>query len=848
MSVHVIYYQQGHKMMEAVGTEEAYRRYRDSQAQQRWVETIRHPQPETDVSAAKRKLVQFNYSCLPTEDGCLKGAKRLSKSVGMDIDHLSADEVNLVAATAIEKKDELGLLMLERSARGGGLHVVFRRHPEMDQEANLRWASDLLGVEYDAGAKDITRVFFATTSEDLLYLHEDLFDNTECGASEAVDKTATKPDTKTATEAAATASETTQKGERKSGGPTAPMASETTSAVSETVSKPDGQSEEKSQTEEGETTSKEADETTTEEQEDHTGEEASEEEAPLCYKGIPYDRIIEKWWTLYNEGEHPIRSNRNTLTFELAVNLRNICDFDRELMARVIPCYDGFPEAEKLACINSALSEKQTQMPKRLRDVIEAVRQDMKTEDKEDAAVEAMLQDDLQYYNALPKMPQGVRESISAVGPYLAMPAIFAVTPAIGMLATGVRVDIHGKPSQLNLISYIAGDFASGKGSIDPVISAWLSEVKTVDKGYLQQEEEWRVRKRAAKNKKDQPEDPKYPVRCLTLNTTVANLADRLANTGGKHAFSFTPEADTVAQKWRTAMCDFSVMLRQAYDGEAKSADAVNVHIEKLLWNVVMCGTPDALYRVITNYTDGFQSRVAVARTPDNTFAPLTENLYGMRDEYLAKIQQVAHLLPLMSGDVELPKLEQKGRDWLERVRIETLKNDDKIKARQRFRTCPTTMRMMTCLMLCRVAELLIQHHGLQGAEKRLKTEPTLWQNLLQRQQTPQMLMAFDVIADYMLDNALRFFRERIEAAFNSNDYISSDSIRCRKSKNDTIYEQLNNQFTTDEAHGATIGARGFDVPKSRVNTMLMRWERQGMVVRVDKGVYKKTYQNTPLQ
>ena len=853
MSVHVIFYQQGHKMMEAVETEEAYRRYRDSQAQKRWVETIRHPKPETDVSAAKRKLVQFNYSCLPTKDGCLKGAKRLSKSVGMDIDHLSADEVNLVAATAIEKKDELGLLMLERSARGGGLHVVFRRHPEMDQEANLRWASDLLGVEYDAGAKDITRVFFATTSEDLLYLHEDLFDNTECGASEAVDKTATKPATKTATEAAATASETTQKGERKSGGPTAPMASETTSAVSETVSKSDGQSEEKNQTEEGETTSKEADETTTEEQEGHTGKEESEEEKPLRYKGIPYDRIIEKWWAFYNEGEHPIRSNRNTLTFELAVNLRNICDFDRELMARVIPCYDGFPEAEKLACINSALSEKQTQMPKRLRDVIEAVRQDMKTEDKEDAAVEAMLQDDLQYYNALPKMPQGVRESISAVGPYLAMPAIFAVTPAIGMLATGVRVDIHGKPSQLNLISYIAGDFASGKGSIDPVISAWLSEVKTVDKGYLQQEEEWRVRKRAAKNKKDQPEDPKYPVRCLTLNTTVANLADRLANTGGKHAFSFTPEADTVAQKWRTAMCDFSVMLRQAYDGtpydrEAKSADAVNVHIEKLLWNVVMCGTPDALYRVITNYTDGFQSRVAVARTPDNTFAPLTENLYGMRDEYLAKIQQVAHLLPLMTGDVELPKLEQKGRDWLERVRIETLKNDDKIKARQRFRTCPTTMRMMTCLMLCRVAEQLIQHHGLRGAEKRLKTEPTLWQNLLQRQQTPQMLMAFDVIADYMLDNALRFFRERIEAAFNSNDYISSDSIRCRKSKNDTIYEQLNNQFTTDEAHGATIGARGFDVPKSRVNTMLMRWERQGMVVRVDKGVYKKTYQNTPLQ
>ena len=837
MSVHVIFYQQGHKMMEAVATEEAYRRYRDSQAQQRWVETIRHPKPETDVSAAKRKLVQFNYSCLPTKDGCLKGAKRLSKSVGMDIDHLSADEVNLVAATAIEKKDELGLLMLERSARGGGLHVVFRRHSEMDQEANLRWASDLLGVEYDAGAKDITRVFFATTSEDLLYLHEDLFDNTECGAATG-SATATKPATTsstkttsmTTTEAAATASEAKQRTERTDGGQTISMASETASAASETAS---------------ETTEQDAVETKTEEGKTSEGETGKEK--LLRYKGIPYDRIIEKWWTFYNDGEHPIRSNRNTLTFELAVNLRHICGFDRSVLDRVIPCYDGFPEAEKLSCIDSALGERKTQMPKRLKDVIEAVRQDMIVEGREvDSIDEAMEQDDLFYYNALPKMPQGVRESISAVGPHLAMPVIFAIAPAIGMLATGVRVDIHGKPSQLNLISYIAGDFASGKGSIDPVVAAWLSEVKAVDKGYLLQEEEWRAQKRAAKNKKEQPEDPKYPVRCLTLNNTVANLADRLANTRGKHAFSFTPEADTVAQKWRTAMCDFSVMLRQAYDGtpydrEAKSADAVNVHIEKLLWNVVMCGTPDALYRVVTNYTDGFLSRIALARTPDNTFTPLSESLYRLTPEQEGKIIQVAHLLPLMSGDVELPELEKRGRQWLEQIRLEGIKNDDKTLARQRFRTCPTAMRMTTCLMLCRVAEQLIRSYGMQGAEKRLKTEPTLWQKLLRRQQTPQMLEAFDVIADYMIDNTIFFFRNRIESAFHSPDYVPSGKPRSRRTKNDTIYEQLADRFTTEEAYDTSISVRGFEVTKGRVFTMLYRWEKQGMVERLDKGVYRKT-------
>ena len=825
MSVHVIYYQQGHKMMKAVETEEAYRRYRDSQTQVRNLTLIRHPQEDTDVAAAKRKLVQFNYSCLPTEDGCLKGATRLSKSVGMDIDHLSADEVNAIAATAIDKKEELGLLMLERSARGGGLHVVFRRHPEMDQEANLRWASDLLGVEYDAGAKDITRVFFATTSEDLLYLHEDLFDNGECGAFTGQEAAFTDSETTFASqEATSTDQETSFTGQ------------EASFAGPKTTTQPASGS-----PEEGEDW---------EEQEGKQAGKTSEGASSLNYDGVPYDRIIKKWWAFYNQGKTPSKSNRNTLTFELAVNLRHICGFDRSVLDRVIPCYDGFAEAEKLSCIDSALGERKTQMPRRLKEVVEAVRQDMIVEGREvDSIDEAMEQDDLFYYNELPQMPLGVRESINAVGPHLAMPAIFAITPAIGMLATGVRVLIHSKPSQLNLISYIAGDFASGKGSIDPIVAAWLAEVKMVDKGYLQAEEEWRARKRAAKNKKEQPEDPKYPVRCLTLNTTVANLADRLANTQGKHAFSFTPEADTVAQKWRTAMSDFSVMLRQAYDGtpydrEAKSAEAVNVHIDKLLWNVVMCGTPDALYRVVTNYTDGFQSRLALARTPDNTFSPLSESLYRLTEDQETKIQQVAHLLPFMSGDVRLPLLEKRGRQWLEQIRLESIKNDDKTLARQRFRTCPTAMRMMTCLMLCRVAERLINSYGMQGAETRLKGDPTLWQKLILRQQTPQMLAAFDVLADYMIDNAMYFFKECIEMAFRSAAYAPKAKLRSRKTKNDTIFEQLGEHFNTEDAYCTTVSTRGFDVARARVISMLCRWERQGLVERIDKGVYRKLTTN----
>ena len=443
-------------------------------------------------------------------------------------------------------------------------------------------------------------------------------------------------------------------------------------------------------------------------------------------------------------------------------------------------------------------------------------------------------------------MPQGVRDSIEAVGAQLAMPVVTAICPCIGTLATGVTLDVHGQKKGLNLIAYIAGDFASGKGSIDPVVDAWMSELTALDKMYQMQEDEWRARKRAAKNKKEQPEEPKLPVRCLTLNNTVANLAERLANTEGKHAFSFTPEADTVAQKWKQSVGDFSVMVRQSYDGskydrEARSADAVNVHIDHLLWNVVMCGTPDALYRVVSNYTDGFQSRIAIARTPDNTFAKLEDKPPVLTTRQTERIQQIAHLLPLMHGEVVLPKLEQKGREWLERIRLETMKNDDKVRARQRFRVCVTAQRMTCCLMLCKVCETLIQKHGLNGAEAQLKQRPNLWREQLLRAQTPQMLETYDVIADSLIENALHFFRDRIENAFASRDYAGClNGDRLKRGKNDSIYERLDVQFTFEQAMQHSVAVKGAGITHNTVRQMLKNWRYQGLVEQTEDGRYRK--------
>ena len=792
-------------MMRPVLNREEYLRLRNGGSQKTNLSRIR--QGEVKL---KGDLVQMNYSCLPNEDGSLKGSKTASTTVGMDVDFnapesFSAGEQQAwlkeqmakVPELVLGKKDALGLLMLERSATKG-YHLVFRRRQELDQEGNLKWASDLLGVKYDKGAKDITRVYYTTTAapEELLYLDDDIF-----LAEESIFKS------------------------KALGLPLATI----------------GTQEYRNQGKSVQDTDKEIPKF-----QDSLAVEATAQTLAafdLCVEqaGLKAGKM-DVW------GEHNWHANlmavlsvgvaklmsREQLKAVVRLRLPNYCQTDdcRKLIDYFYEKYD----ADK-GFMNASLRE------------INAKSQQEISQQGQSPLCDEAEEEQLSTVNSplsTKKLPQGVRDSIEAVGESLEMPVLTAICPCIGALATGVRLDVHGEKRGLNLIAYIAGDFASGKGKIDPVVDAWMVEEITLNKMYEMQEDEWIRKKLGAKNKKEQPEELKLPWRYITLNNTVANLALRLANTQGKHAFSFTPEADTLAEKWKSDMSNFSVMLRQSYDGsryerEAKSADAVRVHIEHLLWNVSMCGTPDALFRVVRNYTDGFQSRIAIARTPDNTYSQLEDKVPVLTQRQTERIGQVAHLLPLMQGEVVLPKLEAKGREWLEKIRMETMKNDDRVKAKQRMRICVTAQRMTCCLMLCKVCEQLIQKHGLNGAETLLKQKPTLWKEMLVKTQTAQMLEVYDVIADSLMDNALFFFRDRIENAFKSRDYVGNhNGERSKRGRNDTIYERLDNQFTFAQAMQHSIAMKGTDVTLNSVRQMLKNWHKQGLVVQIDQEQFRK--------
>ena len=182
MSCYEVYYDGGVKKMRPINSFKDYAAIRNSQKNRRNTKAAREGDNE-----AKKHMVQFCYSCLPNDDGTLKGTKRVSNSVGMDIDFTKdmpkkefEAAFEIMKDNILDKAEQLRLLMLERSATKG-LHLVFERHTELSQEENLEWAQRLLGVEFDKGAKDITRVFFTPTADpkDLFFCKDELFVNKE---------------------------------------------------------------------------------------------------------------------------------------------------------------------------------------------------------------------------------------------------------------------------------------------------------------------------------------------------------------------------------------------------------------------------------------------------------------------------------------------------------------------------------------------------------------------------------------------------------------------------------------------------------------------------------------------
>ena len=589
MSVHVISYNKdGAKMMRPVLTETEYRNLRNSPKQKTVMKAIR-----SGDGSQKNRLLQMNYSCLPNEDGSLKGTTRMSTTVGMDIDHIANNELEAVKDNILAKAAELGLLMLELSARGKGYHLVFKRRPELSQEENLKWASELLGVAYDEGAKDITRVFFTTTEKELFYLDPKIFEIEKVDSSKLiVDSQLNKL------------------------------------KVEKLEVKQVGQ-------------------------------------FPTSYHGILFTDIIRKYWEMWNEGKEPVEGDRDTLTYQLACDLRHICGRNAEWLDQVIPCYDGFPLEEKRKKIESALQAKTEGMPYRLKQVLAAM--------KSQAGVMA-CGGTLTTPPPMPKKLPPLIKLLTKNVPWFYKPAVAsALFPALGVHLHGVKFRYWDNVEhEATFMNVLIGRQSIGKGTIKKPIEYIMEDIKQRDIPNRQREAEWKQKNPGAKQKKD-PRPTDICIQMLIDNLTDAVFNQRIIdanNNGQRFIYTIVDEIEGLKKVTsRGTVDEVGLLIRKAFDNsdagqERVGADSVS-GIAPLRWNFNASTTPPNARKFFWRMVnDGTVSRLDISTIISSDDNDDNAPILGIYDHQFAQdLKPYIDRLEAANGLIECPQAKRLALD-----------------------------------------------------------------------------------------------------------------------------------------------------------------------------------------
>lgn len=544
MSCFYIQYVQGQKILRPVRSKEEYLKLRDSDRQKWLVSEIRRglkdgSMNKEEIAKLKRQLLQFNYSCIPGEDGHLKGVKTPSMTFGMDIDFDPEDpdyekKMAEVPQRVMEKKEEIKPKMLERSP-GKGYHLVCMRtildgisegRILENQEMNLKRVSEILQIPFDQNARDCTRIFYATTAseEDLIFLDEGLF---EAEKAECI-SVAKHPETGI-----------TNKPE--------PAASD------------------------------------------------------LSYQGIAYSAIIKKYWDMFYDGKEPCMGDRNVRTFEICMLLRSICDYSQEILEAVIPQYDGFPVDEWRRTIDSALKEPRKGMPYKLKQVLDALRQEKKLQlmanGKTTGGTVTNINGQLSVMPERPKrMPKFLNLVSSKVDPYYKAMVEESIWPGVCAHLHGVKFwYIDGVDCEANISSPLIGKQSSGKGLVNKPIEYVLADITERDKENVQREEQWRERnkgKGASKDRQNRPKD--IVIQRLDQDLTPAALAQSLIDgerNGKKRIITKVDEIEFLSDIGDGDKRKVSLLVRYAFDsgswGQRRvGLDSVNgSYTVRWVWN-----------------------------------------------------------------------------------------------------------------------------------------------------------------------------------------------------------------------------------------------------------------------
>ena len=754
----MIYKQNGVKMMRPVLSREEYVKLRNGGFQVQNVARIRQGD-----EALKSSLVQMNYSCLPNDDGTLKGSKRASNTVGMDIDHLTSEELPVVRERILSKKAELGLRMLEESARGCGYHLVFQRRPELSQEENLKWASDLLEVEYDGQAKDITRVFFTTTEKELLFLDNSLFE---------VDDLL-----------------------------------KTTLTTNDNLAAPDGV---------------ENNNVLDNIKVVQSCQSCLQKEGPFptTYHGVPFTDILAKYWELFNDGKEPMKGDRDTLTYQLACDLRHICDRNVDWLDQVIPCYDGFPPEEKRKKILNALQAKSEGMPYRLKQVLGAL--------KSQQAVKA-CGGTLTTPPPMPKKLPPLLRLLTKNVPWFYKPAVAnAVFPALGAHLHGVKFRYWDNVEhEATFMNVLIGRQSIGKGTIKKPIEYIMEDIRQRDQPNRQREAEWKQKNPGAKPKKE-PRPTDICIQMLIDNLTDAVFNQRIVdahNNGQRFLFTTVDEIEALKKVTSKGTVDeVGLLIRKAFDNadagqERVGADSVS-GIAPLRWNFNASTTPPNAKRFFYKMVnDGTVSRLDVSTIIRNDEDDDTAPILGIYDHtFAAELKPYIDRLDAASGLIECPQAKRLSLEMKQEN-----KDAAKLFESEAYRVFSYRANVIAWLK----GMVLYVAHGCKWSKEiaefvRWSQQYNLWCKMLyfgqqlekelreemeiQRQSGPQNLL--ELLPDEFTKEQYRQMRQQ-----QNKQGDGESTLRSWQSRGHIVYDEASGRYCKSEAYKRRFGIRNNGIP-----------------------------------
>lgn len=230
---------------------------------------------------------------------------------------------------------------------------------------------------------------------------------------------------------------------------------------------------------------------------------------PDNYNGIPFTKILKKYWEKNNHGFEPNVGDRDTLTYQLACDLRHICGKNFEWLDQIIPCYNGFSLEEKQSKIRGALKSPYESMPQRLKGVLDELMLPAK-----DLTVEENGNETENDKSPCPEMPKKLPKLIQLLvsrTPDVYKPAVsHAVFPSLGahLYKTRFRY-IDNVEHEATLMNVLMAGTGAGKECISEPINHIMADIRRRDMENLAREKAWKdenMRKGSNKDKNPRPE------------------------------------------------------------------------------------------------------------------------------------------------------------------------------------------------------------------------------------------------------------------------------------------------------------------------------------------------------